>query len=112
MNFSEIDQIALESGPFNFVLADLGVSSMQIDNPERGFSFKTEGPLDLRLNPKRGNSAADRLKTISLYELEGMLIENADEPNSAAIARAIISKLKKELTYQQQHSFKKLSKML
>jgi len=55
MNFSEIDQIAFEAGPLNFVLADLGVSSMQIDNPERGFSFKVEGPLDLRLNPKSGS---------------------------------------------------------
>ncbi len=95
MNFSEIDQIASESGPLNFVLADLGVSSMQIDNPERGFSFKSEGPLDLRLNPKRGISAAARLKTISQDELQGMLIENADEPHSAAIARAIISEIKK-----------------
>ncbi len=95
MNFSKIDQIASESGPLNFVLADLGVSSMQIDNPERGFSFKTEGPLDLRLNPKTGKSAASRLKTISLDELQGMLIENADEPYSAAIARAIISNIKK-----------------
>ena len=95
MNFSNIDQIALESGPLNFVLADLGVSSMQIDNPERGFSFKSEGPLDLRLNPKRGISAAARLKTISQDELQGMLLENADEPNSATIARAIISEIKK-----------------
>jgi 16S rRNA (cytosine1402-N4)-methyltransferase len=95
MNFSDIDQIAFESGPLNFVLADLGVSSMQIDNPERGFSFKSEGPLDLRLNPKRGKSAAARLKTISQDELQGMLIENADEPHSAAIARAIISEIKK-----------------
>ena len=95
MNFSHIDQIALESGPLNFVLADLGVSSMQIDNPERGFSFKSEGPLDLRLNPRKGISAADRLKTILLDELEGMLTENADEPNAAAIARAIISQRKK-----------------
>jgi 16S rRNA (cytosine1402-N4)-methyltransferase len=95
MNFSDIDQIAFESGPLDFVLADLGVSSMQIDNPERGFSFKTEGPLDLRLNPKKGKSAAARLKTISQDELQGMLIENADEPHSAAIARAIISEIKK-----------------
>ncbi|MGB4439745.1 MAG: 16S rRNA (cytosine(1402)-N(4))-methyltransferase RsmH [Sedimentibacter sp.] len=95
MNFSNIDQIALESGPLNFVLADLGVSSMQIDNPERGFSFKNDGPLDLRLNPERGISAADRLKIISQDELEGMLLENADEPNSAVIARAIISEIKK-----------------
>ncbi|UYO64186.1 16S rRNA (cytosine(1402)-N(4))-methyltransferase RsmH [Acetobacterium wieringae] len=95
MNFSGIDQIALESGPIDFVLADLGVSSMQIDNPERGFSFKFEGPLDLRLNPEKGISAADRLKTISEYELEGMFIENADEPNAAAIAHAVISQRNK-----------------
>lgn len=95
MNFSNIDQIAPESGLFNFVLADLGVSSMQIDNPERGFSFKSEGPLDLRLNPKRGNSAANRLKKITLDDLQYMLIENADEPHSEVIARAIISNIKK-----------------
>jgi 16S rRNA (cytosine1402-N4)-methyltransferase len=95
LNFSDIDQIASESGPLNFVLADLGVSSMQIDNPERGFSFKSEGPLDLRLNPNKGISAAERLKTISQDELEGMLIENSDEPHSAVIARAIISEIKK-----------------
>ena len=95
MNFSGIDQIVSESGPLNFVLADLGVSSMQIDNPERGFSFKSEGPLDLRLNPNKGISAADRLKTISQDELEGMLLENSDEPHSAVIARAIISEIKK-----------------
>jgi len=95
MNFAQIDQIVFESGPLDFVLADLGVSSMQIDNPERGFSFKTEGPLDLRLNPTRGKSAAVRLKTISQDELQGMLIENSDEPHSAAISRAIISEIKK-----------------
>jgi S-adenosyl-methyltransferase MraW len=95
LNFSQIDEIARESGPLDFVLADLGVSSMQIDNPERGFSFKFEGPLDLRLNPKKGISAAKRLKTISLDELEGMFVENADEPNAAAIATAIIAKRNK-----------------
>jgi 16S rRNA (cytosine1402-N4)-methyltransferase len=95
MNFSNIDQVALESGPLDFVLADLGVSSMQIDNPERGFSFKSDGPLDLRLNPNRGESVAARLKTISQDELQGMLLENADEPHSAVIARAIIAEIKK-----------------
>lgn len=95
LNFSQIDQIAYESGPLNFVLADLGVSSMQIDNPDRGFSFKSEGPLDLRLNPNKGKSASERLKTVSLDELQGMLIENADEPYAAQIARAIISERNK-----------------
>lgn len=90
MNFSDIDIIAAESGPFNFILADLGVSSMQIDNPERGFSYKREGPLDLRLNPKKGISAADRLRSVSRDELEGMFVENSDEPHAKAIANAII----------------------
>ncbi len=94
-NFSNIDQITSESGPLNFILADLGVSSMQIDNPERGFSYKTEGPLDLRLNPSKGISAAERLRTISQDELRGMLLENADEPHSVEIAHAIISAIKK-----------------
>ena len=65
LNFANIDQLAQEYGPFDFVLADLGVSSMQIDNPERGFTYKADGPLDLRLNPETGISAAERLKTIS-----------------------------------------------
>jgi 16S rRNA (cytosine1402-N4)-methyltransferase len=95
MNFSNINQIASESGPLNFVLADLGVSSMQIDNPDRGFSFKTEGPLDLRLNPSKGVSAAERLRTISEDELYGMLIENSDEPHAAQISHAIISEIRK-----------------
>jgi len=100
MNFSEIDQVALESGPLNFVLADLGVSSMQIDNPERGFSYKKEGPLDLRLNPEQGEPASERLKNLSQDELQGMLMENADEPHAEAIARAVISELRegKELS--------------
>lgn len=90
MNFADIDQIAAEAGPFDFILADLGVSSMQIDNPERGFSYKFEGPLDLRLNPEKGITAAERLKTISQEELQGMLSENADEPYAREIAAAIV----------------------
>jgi len=90
MNFSGIDQVALEAGPLDFVLADLGVSSMQIDNPERGFSFKVEGPLDLRLNPKSGKSAAMLLKSISQNDLEALLTENSDEPYSEQIAKAIM----------------------
>lgn len=76
-NFANIDQVAAKYGPFDFILADLGVSSMQIDNPERGFSYKYDGPLDLRLNPEAGISAAERLRTVARDELEGMLIENA-----------------------------------
>ena len=90
LNFRNIDQVAAEAGKFDFVLADLGVSSMQIDNPERGFSYKTDGPLDLRMNPQKGVSAAERLKEVTEEELYGMLLENADEPYAQEIARAII----------------------
>lgn len=95
MNFSEIDRIVQEAGPLNFILADLGVSSMQIDNPDRGFSFKSDGPLDLRLNPSRGISAAERLKVISTDELSGLLWENSDEPYAGEIAKAITLRIKK-----------------
>lgn len=95
MNFSEIEQIAAEAGPLNFVLADLGVSSMQIDNPERGFSLKMDGPLDLRLNPKSGRPASALLKNISQQQLEDILIQNADEPHAAIIAKSIITKMSK-----------------
>lgn len=90
LNFANIDQVADQAGAFDFMMADLGVSSMQIDNPDRGFSFKTDGPLDLRLAPDKGISAAERLKDITLEELQGMLIENSDEPYAAEIAKAIV----------------------
>ena len=96
--------MAAEAGKFDFVLADLGVSSMQIDNPERGFTFKADGPLDLRMNPYQGISAAERLRTIGLDELWGMLEENADEPYAEKIAKTILRKRKKkepiETTFQ------------
>lgn len=94
-NFINIDEVAKEHGKFDFILADLGVSSMQIDNPDRGFSYKTDGPLDLRLNPEAGISAADRLADITQAELEGMLEENADEPYAHELSLAITSKIRK-----------------
>lgn len=95
LNFANIDQIARESGPLDFVLADLGVSSMQIDNPSRGFSFKKEGPLDLRLDPLKGEPASERLKGLTQEELTGMLIENSDEPYAEEIARAVMGEIKR-----------------
>lgn len=94
-NFCTIDEIAKEAGGFDFILADLGVSSMQIDNPERGFSFKVDGPLDLRLNPEKGISAAERLDHISREELAGMLDENSDEPYCEELAKAITDEIRK-----------------
>ena len=94
-NFANIDQIAQVHGPFDFILADLGVSSMQIDNPDRGFSYKIEGPLDLRLNPEKGIPAAERLKELTQEELEGILVENSDEPYAAQIAAEVTRKLRR-----------------
>lgn len=95
LNFANIDEVVTQAGQFDFVLADLGISSMQVDNPDRGFSYKREGPLDLRLDPQKGISAAERLKSITQEELEGMLMENADEPYAEAISKAIVSAIEK-----------------
>ena len=94
-NFCTIDEIAKEVGGFDFILADLGVSSMQIDNPKRGFSFKVDGPLDLRLNQEAGISAAERLDTIGRDELAGMLYENSDEPYAEELAKAITDEIRR-----------------
>ena len=90
-NFADVDQVVKDTGKkFDFVLADLGVSSMQIDNPKRGFSYKVEGPLDLRLNPQKGVSGAERLLELDRGEIKHMLIENSDEPYAEQIANNIM----------------------
>ena len=95
MNFADIDRLVPEAGLFDFVLADLGVSSMQIDNPERGFTYKADGPLDLRLNPEKGISAAERLKQMDMEEIAGMFAENSDELYAEEIAREIAKRNRK-----------------
>lgn len=74
----------------DLIIADLGLSSMQIDNPERGFSYKFDGPLDLRMNPNKGRSAADLLATTTPAALADLLRENADEPQPELLANAIV----------------------
>ena len=95
-NFANIAEIEKKAGKLDFVLADLGVSSMQIDDPKRGFSFREEGPLDLRLNPQAGVPASERLKEMDAEEIEGMLFENSDEPLAKELARAIMSAKRKK----------------
>ena len=106
MNFADIDKAAETDGPFDFVLADLGVSSMQIDDPERGFSYKLSGPLDLRMDPTKGESAAERLRTMTKDEIASMLLENADEPYAEEIAAAIVKTYKKGGTIERTEDLK------
>ncbi|MEI8156699.1 MAG: 16S rRNA (cytosine(1402)-N(4))-methyltransferase RsmH [Burkholderiales bacterium] len=90
MNFSEVVDLLPEAGGgFDVVLADLGVSSMQIDNPARGFSFKADGPLDLRLDPSSGQSASELLLSVTRQRLRDLLTDNADEPYAVPLAAAL-----------------------
>jgi len=90
INFAGIQKMLADAGGgFDFILADLGVSSMQLDNPARGFTFKWEGPLDLRFNPQRGQPASALIKAISEKALGKILFANSDEPYSEKIARTI-----------------------
>jgi 16S rRNA (cytosine1402-N4)-methyltransferase len=84
-NFAGLPQVLAQNGirAADLVLADLGLSSMQLDDPARGFSLKHDGPLDLRINPQRGSSASVLLQKLSPEKLARLLLENADESNPA-----------------------------
>ena len=71
------------------VLADLGVSSYQLDEPSRGFSFRLNGPIDMRMNPKEGSSAAELIETLSEQNLADLIYELGEEKRSRRIARKI-----------------------
>jgi 16S rRNA (cytosine1402-N4)-methyltransferase len=87
-NFAGLASLLAGEGA-DAILADLGVSSMQIDNPARGFTFKAEGPLDLRMNPERGQPASAWLAKASAAQIERALIENSDEPHAALLSPAL-----------------------
>jgi 16S rRNA (cytosine1402-N4)-methyltransferase len=82
---------ALGLASADLVLADLGVSSMQLDDPARGFTFREDGPLDMRMNPSRGPTAAALLARLSEERLAELFHENSDEPHAGEIARAIVA---------------------
>lgn len=92
-NFAALPQILAthQVAGVDLILADLGCSSMQLDDPSRGFSFKLDGPLDLRMNPSKGRSAAALLEIVAEAELAQLLTENADEPQAALLAKAIVT---------------------
>jgi 16S rRNA (cytosine1402-N4)-methyltransferase len=93
-NYAGIRKVldALALGAVDFVFADLGCSSMQFDNPARGFTFKADGPLDMRMNPQRGISAADWLRKVKGPKLAEVLRENADEPHAEELAPELAGK--------------------
>ena len=93
-NFAGLPQMLAAEGleTADMILADLGVSSMQIDNPDRGFSYKEPGPLDMRMNPSRGAPASQLLARLSEADLAALLTENADEPHAALISRLLTQK--------------------
>jgi 16S rRNA (cytosine1402-N4)-methyltransferase len=92
-NFAALPSIlAKERLPaVDLALADLGMSSMQVDDPERGFSYRRDGPLDMRMDRSRGRTVADVLATISAEELQQTLRELGDEPEAERLAAAIIA---------------------
>src|SRR6266404_676290 len=91
--FSELPQVldAERIGKVDGVLLDLGVSSPQIDDPDRGFSLRTDGPLDMRMDPTRGNSAAQWLAAATEGELRGVIADYGEERFAQQIARAIVA---------------------
>jgi 16S rRNA (cytosine1402-N4)-methyltransferase len=93
-NFSEVEKYAIERNVFGKVdglLLDLGVSSPQLDEAERGFSFRTDGPLDMRMDPARGQSAADWLSRVEERKLKKVLQQLGEERFAGRIARAIVA---------------------
>jgi len=87
--FSEVDEDAV-GGEAGGVLFDLGVSSMQLDRPERGFSYRQDGPLDMRMDPTEGPSAADLVNGLPEKQLADLIFRLGDEPRSRRIAAAIV----------------------
>lgn len=92
MNFAGFAGFVADESPdgVDLLLADLGVSSMQLDDPARGFSYKVDGPLDMRMNPARGATAADLLSKLDEDQLAEILAENSDEPHASELSRAIL----------------------
>ena len=86
------DVLALEQiDGIDGALLDLGIASPQIDEPERGFSFRADGPLDMRMDPSRGESAAQWLASASEAELKGVIADYGEERFAQQIARAIVA---------------------
>ena len=88
--FSALDSLAAEHGPIDGVVLDIGVSSMQLDEADRGFSFMREGPLDMRMSGE-GESAADLVNTLDVEPLANLLYAFGEERKSRRIAQFIVA---------------------
>jgi 16S rRNA (cytosine1402-N4)-methyltransferase len=97
-NFERLDEVAEAEGvaPVDGVLLDLGVSSMQLDRPERGFSFRADGPLDMRLDPNGPTTAADLVNELPEDELADIIFKYGEDRASRRIARRIVEARQKE----------------
>ena len=96
-NFAGLHQVLAAEGiaGADMIMADLGVSSMQLDNPARGFGYREGGPLDLRMNPRRGEPASALLERMDASALAEMLRDHADEPNADLVAGFLKDRLPK-----------------
>ncbi len=88
---SQLAELAADQGPFDGMLLDLGVSSPQLDRAERGFSFQQDGPVDMRMDPSQGASAAELLDELDEDELVDILSQLGEEPRARRIARAVLA---------------------
>ncbi|MBI2953133.1 MAG: 16S rRNA (cytosine(1402)-N(4))-methyltransferase RsmH [Chloroflexi bacterium] len=97
-NFVNLGSVARASGffPVDGILFDLGVSSMQLDSLERGFSFRADAPLDMRFGPQQRVTAYDLIDELSEQELAAIIARYGEEPRAKAIARAIVAARQKE----------------
>jgi 16S rRNA (cytosine1402-N4)-methyltransferase len=107
-SFAELPQLlaAERIAGVDMILADLGVSSMQADNPDRGFSYKVAGPLDMRMNASQGEPAWQLLDRLSEDDLAALLTENADEPHAGLVAGLL-----KEKSVKTTHAVERLVRM-
>lgn len=108
-NFAALDLVMADAGlaphSLDGVLADIGVASTQIDDPQRGFSYRRPGPLDMRMDPRRGESASALIARLSERELAAAIFDFADETDAPAIAALIVQgRAKRAITTTEQLS--------
>ncbi|HCH66020.1 MAG: 16S rRNA (cytosine(1402)-N(4))-methyltransferase [Deltaproteobacteria bacterium] len=89
--YADMSTLAADHAPFDGILLDIGVSSPQLDHPERGFSLRSDGPLDMRMDPTTGESAAELLDQLDEDALTTILRDYGEEPRAKRIARAILA---------------------